>query len=224
MANVVVPYFDRNEWWRVAQAKRAQYLVFDSSTLAATDTTTVSGDESIGLITTQISTSPDTAFEVLAVGMESQVLPFTNQAESTNGINALWYGGEFELSYHQPQPPASSSTVNAVTTGTLALRNKLFTQGIMYGNGWTANGADTAGDTQVLTPNAVQLCVFFEKPVLIVGTSLFTQFKSYSSSASCNVFNRTHVLGRPVHISTSQYVELVALATGQAILQPLVVG
>lgn len=224
MGNLVLPYFDRNAWWRLAQKTQAQYFVMDTSSMAASDTTTSASGSSIGLVTQPIATSTDTALQVIAVAMASQIVPMTNQASGTNGIASYYFGGEFELSYHQPQPPASGTGVNAATAGTLALRNKIFTQHMMIGSAWTANGADTAGDTQVLTQPANEIMVVFEDPVTIVGSSLFTGFRLAENSFTLNVWNRTQVLVRPVHITTQQYVNLVALATGQATLSPTILG
>lgn len=224
MGNLYFRYFDRNEFWKLAQKMQAQYMDLDSSVLSSTASTVTAPGESVGLVSQDIQTSPDTALQILAVAMESEVIPYVSQATTTAGIAAYQFGGEFRVSYHQPQPPASGTGVNAATTGTLALRNIFFSQSILFGDVFTNLGNASSGIVQVMTPPSREVVAVFQEPITIVGSSIFTEFKLSGVSNSVNVYNRTQLLVRPVHISTQQYVNLVALATGQAILPPTILG
>lgn len=161
-----------------------------------------------------ISTSPNTALEVWGFFWNWWIR--SNAGLATTTIENL--DAYLTLTYTQPSPPATNTTTDASNTGNLFLRNIFLQQEFMY------NIAVGTTDSVMYQEPFRQGIYLLEAPIRIVGESLEV-YINYESTTGSTAFDfSVGFLGKYVTISQQQYVELVALATGEAILPPSILG
>ena len=219
--NLVYEYLDTNMLYRVAKDINGQFMPV-ATTGASHLIKTSSSD--VVTNTLDIETSPDTAFQVYAIGMASffgtsDIDTGTSSGGLTTDINL-----ESNVTYYQPSPPASNNTTLASTTGNLRFRNNFWQQTIAMYQQWVNLGGATTGVGIGISSQGKFHTVVLAEPITIVGEALVATATNTNTLNQAFIRQGIWVVGKYVHISTNQYVNLVALATGQAILPPSVLG
>jgi hypothetical protein len=128
------------------------------------------------------------------------------------------------LTYTQPQPPADNNTTDAATEGNLEFRNVYFTKAF----------ADLISISQPATQNAevtenreVSMgYIFFDVPLRLALSQLEAQVVVENNNLGLNFNTRfvADVLYKFVQVSDAEYSNLVALASGQAVLTEVLVA
>jgi hypothetical protein len=173
---------------------------------------------------TDIQTGPDTALEVLGFGFKFVAYQDFGTQTSTSGNTASEFDVNWMMTYTQPQPPASNATTLASSSGNLAFRNR-FWQTLLVGVSVFQNlGGATSGVTSYMGQIEREGTVILRRPIKIVGSQLAIAYTSSSSNIGCYTTGRWQVVARPTHITSNEYVNLIAVATGQAILPPSILG
>lgn len=221
--NVVYEYVDTNLLYRLAKEIGGQFLQ-PSFAYNAKEAKYTSGAEGtpVTLGSTSIETSPDTAFQIYGLAMSS----FMNTVQEPTGSSSLNYQiiAQNYMTYYQPKPPASDSTTIASQTGNLAFRNKFWTQMMGLQEVWFNYGSASSGVAGGATQAGKMITVVLAEPITIVGEGIVVQAKAMDGLYNTFMACQSWVVGKYVHISTQQYVDLVALATGQAIMPPSILG
>ena len=173
---------------------------------------------------TDIQTGPDTALEVLGFGFNFVAYQDFGTQTSSSGNTASEFDVNWIMTYTQPQPPASNATTLASASGNLAFRNR-FWQTLLVGVSVFQNlGGATSGVTSYMGQIEREGTVILRRPIKIVGSQLAIAYTSSSSNIGCYSTGRWQVVARPTHITSNEYVNLIAVATGQAILPPSILG
>ena len=173
---------------------------------------------------TDIQTGPDTALEILGFGFKFIAYQDFGTQTSSSGNTASEFDVNWAMTYTQPQPPASNGKTLASTSGNLVFRNR-FWQTLLVGVSVFQNlGGATSGVTSYMGQVSREGTVILRRPIRIVGQQLALAYASSASNIGCYTTGRWQVVAKPVHINSNEYVNLVALATGQAILPPSILG
>jgi hypothetical protein len=132
--------------------------------------------------------------------------------------------GYLALTYTQPEPPADNNTTDAVTNGNLEFRNVFFTKAF----------ADMVSISQPATQNAEvtknrevsQGYIFYDVPLRLALSQLEAQLVLENFANATNFTYRlvVDILYRFVQVSDAEYSNLVALASGQAVLTEVLVA
>lgn len=219
--NLVYEYLDTNMLYRVAKDINGQFM--QVATTASSNLINTSSSDVV-TNTLDIETSPDTAFQVYAIGMASFFGTSTISTSTSAGTTTTDINLESNVTYYQPSPPASNKTTLASTTGNLRFRNNFWQQTIaMYQQSVNLGGASTGFAVGVSSQGKFNTVVLAE-PITIVGEALVATATNTNTLNDAYIRQGIWVVGKYVHISTKQYVDLVALATGQAILPPSILG
>lgn len=225
MADVILPYLDDLALYRLAKQVNGQlYVISSSKTANATPGTYSAPTAGSGYIYgIAIETGPEIAFDVYGFAMETfGFVPFGNLPPSDGGESTGQ--STIHLTYTQPSPPASNATTLASTAGNLQLRNHFWSQTISVAAAAYNPGTNTTPVYSFVTSQRVENTVLLERPITIVGSQLALSFDSPSWDTGTYTYTGVRLVGRYKKITTSEYVNLVALATGQAILSPQILG
>lgn len=170
----------------------------------------VSGRSNISANT--ILTGPNTALAVYGIMLDMDT--------AANNSGDVVCDIEYDVSYYQPSPPAANTTTDASFDGNLSVRNKLLVGSMTIERLTVTSG----GHTQT---QGMKIHRWFRRPPLIVGSALTVNTDTFLwTGAIANLSTRANaqIYYKYVPITTDQYVNLVALATGQAILPPTIFG
>jgi hypothetical protein len=171
-----------------------------------------------------IQTGPDTALEVLGFGFKMVAYQDFSNVSTSAGSDYDEFDVTVSMMYTQPQPPATDSTTLASTSGNLGFRNR-FWETMIVGVPATQNlGGASTGLVGYMGQIVREGTVILRRPIRIVGSKLALAYSTSSSNDGVTFAGRWQVVARPVHINSHEYVNLVALATGQAILPPSILG
>lgn len=193
------------DWWSYLVEQGLSLLSITSS-----PTGVVAGSQVIASL--NITTNTDTALAIYAIMLQQELAALA-------GANDL-ISVSTDLTYYQPSPPAANDTTLASLTGNLRLRNNLLTTNLVAMTSFTTSGA-----AEVFQGQNVRK--FFVQPPLVVGPSLVIAQNTNVIAGTTAAFTTqpsARILGRYVRINTQQYANLVALATGEAILPPTILG
>jgi hypothetical protein len=218
---LVLPYLDTNAMYQVMQDRHLMAIPLS----AALSTTAKSSPGTDGnLISSDLMTSPDTAFEVHAVAYNARWAPESWTNVTSSGFSGNPMFAVFQWTYFQPTPPASGGTTSASTSGNLRFRN-IFWESRTAAT-WVQSNVGSDATYQNFNNMNVQdeKTVILPKPIRVVGTGLNIRYVASNSGDDISMSVHSYVLGRYVHISDNEYVNLIALATGQAILPPSILG
>lgn len=218
-------WLDTRMLYQVMQRNDAQLIDlggYNTQTLTpGTPTSPTSGSGAI--MYTPIDTNPDTALVVYAIGMSLYDGVVFGNLPSGGGASQT-YGVTVALTYTQPSPPASNTTTLASTTGNLKLRNRFWELSAFQNLAEDNYGSATSGITSFMPNVTKEITVEFAQPIMLVGSQLAVAWESPSWDGGNQFTVRAMVVGKYVHINSATYVKLVALATGQAILPPSILG
>ena len=217
----VSQFEDTNMLYELMRETNAQLILIDKLGSYADISYSASPTYYTGV---DIQTGPDTALEVLGFGYTFIAYQDFGTQTSSAGNTASEFDVNWIMTYTQPQPPASDGTTLASSSGNLAFRNR-FWQSLLVGVSVFQNlGGATSGVTSYMGQVQREGTVILRKPIRVVGAQLALAYTSSSSNIGCYTTGRWQVVARPVHITSNEYVNLVALATGQAILPPSILG
>ena len=217
----VSQFEDTNMLYELMRETNAQLILIDKLGSYADISYSASPTYYTGV---DIQTGPDTALEVLGFGYTFIAYQDFGTQTSSAGNTASEFDVNWIMTYTQPQPPASDGTTLASSSGNLAFRNR-FWQSLLVGVSVFQNlGGATSGVTSYMGQVEREGTVILRKPIRVVGAQLALAYTSSSSNIGCYTTGRWQVVARPVHITSNEYVNLVALATGQAILPPSILG
>ena len=219
--NLVYEYLDTNLLYRLAKDINGQFMEV-ASLSASTEVKTSSSDVVVNSL--DIETSPDTAFQVYGIGMATTLGTSTISTGTSSGSLTSPVLAETTVSYFQPSPPASNKTTLASKTGNLRWRNQFWQQTVAIQQQFVNLGGATTGIGVGITSQGRFSTVVLVEPITIVGEGLVALASNPNTLTSTYVHTGIWIVGKYVHISTNQYVNLVALATGQAILPPSILG
>ena len=219
--NLVYEYLDTNLLYRLAKDINGQFMEV-ASLSASTEVKTSSSDVVVNSL--DIETSPDTAFQVYGIGMATILGTSTISTSTSSGTITSDVFAETTVSYYQPSPPASNNTTLASKTGNLRWRNQFWQQTVAIQQQAVNLGDATTGFAVGITSQGRFNTVVLVEPITIVGEGLVALASNPNTLTSTFVKAGIWIVGKYVHINTNQYVNLVALATGQAILPPSILG
>ena len=219
--NLVYEYLDTNLLYRLAKDINGQFMKVAS--LSASNYVAKESSD-IVLNSLDIETSPDTAFQVYGIAMATTLGNSTINTETSGGTLTSDVLVETTVSYYQPSPPASNNTTLASKTGNLRWRNRFWQQTVAIQQQAVNLGAASTGFAVGITSQGRFNTVVLVEPITIVGEGLVALASNPGTIVSTYVHTGIWIVGKYVHISTNQYVNLVALATGQAILPPSILG
>lgn len=219
--NLVYEYLDTNLLYRLAKDINGQFME-----VASLPTSTLLNTSSSDVVVNSldIETSPDTAFQVYGIGMATTLGTSTISTGTSSGSLTSPVLAETTVSYFQPSPPASNKTTLASKTGNLRWRNQFWQQTVAIQQQFVNLGGATTGIGVGITSQGRFSTVVLVEPITIVGEGLVALASNPNTLTSTYVHTGIWIVGKYVHISTNQYVNLVALATGQAILPPSILG
>ena len=214
-------YLDTNLLYRLAKDINGQFMhVISPST--STDLSTSTSDKVLASV--DIETSPDTAFQIFGLAMFTMLGTSSISTSTSAGTMTSDVFAETALSYYQPSPPASNKTTLASTTGNLEFRNHFWRQLQAVQQQFVNLGGASTGVGVGVSNEGQQITVVLAEPITIVGEGIVALGSNPNSLTATYVRVGAWIVGKYVHINTSQYVNLVALATGQAILPPSILG
>lgn len=195
------------DWWSYLVEQGLQYLTIDTSvtTIAATVFSSTFPEVA------DLQTNPMTAFAVYGLQLKMN-------AWVTTPIAKMW-AARFPVTYHAPVPPAEPGA-EASITGNLWLRNQFLMVRAAQQQQFDTSGLSIAQVEYSGTR-------WFRRPPLIVGTDIAIGLHGqvYQGTGD-EVSFQAHLdlVGKYVPIGIETYTNLVALATGQAILPPSILG
>lgn len=171
--------------------------------------TGVNGGDSLN-----IQTSSNSALELWGLTINARINAIaTAPANTSERIS-----GEFVTTYYQPYPPAANATTPAASTGNLFYRNYFYQ---FYFN---VNSVEPATPNGFSNNRGINAIFLFEKPLRIVGEGLYSYLNVAGNQLGIDYYYTVNWIGKYVGISEQQYVNLVALASGEAILPPSILG
>ena len=220
--SLVLRYADNQILLDLMRATRGEYIQgadYDTNTITpGTYQNPTNGSGTVQL--TALQTNPDTGFRLYGFALEvNDYVPYGNLPPLSGGTGI--YGLTVWPSYTQPKPPATDTTTAASTTGNLALINRWWAMNFMQAFNADSTSSGT-GVTMTANQQKQGVTVVFKEPPMIVGSNLAMTWASPSWDNG-NAFNfRFDVIGKYVPITSAQYVNAIAIATGQAVLPPTI--
>lgn len=125
------------------------------------------------------------------------------------------------LTYTQPEPPATDNTTDASLGGNLGFRNVLG-EFVVDSHASNAQGGTVTGDTM----DAYVLhtgWVIYDKPLRIVLSQLESYIVGANVDSAGDALARWEVFYKFVNVTPAEYDQLTALATGQAVLEQVII-
>ncbi len=214
-ANIGTQFY-RSDVWTDSEAwsfvENAGLIVFHPSpyylTSIAAATTGIQG-----VISQPLNTSPRVAFELWGIAVYASLASGSGSGSAVDLVQGTYY---------QPSPPAPNTTTPASGTGNLVLRNYYLQSYLQFQvDQVTAAGY---GIEFGRYKNYYQAFTFFRRPLRLVGTSLAMWHNLIQNGEGVYITLDVQWFGRYVDITENEYVNLVALATGSAILPPTILG
>ncbi len=218
----VLGYADHQMLLDVMRATGGEYIkASDFDTITTTPGTYNSPTNGSGTIPAgNVVTNTNTAFRIYAMAMNvTQNIPYGNMPSLGGGSGQ--YGVSLWPTYYQPNPPTSAGETLASTTGNLALINRFWKMTLNQSFAADSTSSGT-GVTMTAISKSQGVTVLFTEPRTIVTSGMAMAWASPSWDNGNNFAFEWELIGKYVSISTSQFVDLVATATGQAIMPPTI--
>lgn len=218
----VLQYADHQLLLDVLRSTNGEYIkAADYDTTTSTPGTYSSPTAGSGSVPAgNVVTNVNTGFRIYAMAIHlNMFVPYGNLPSLGGGTGT--YGVTIYPTYYQPNPPTTEAETLAAVTGNLALINRFWKMSLTQAFSADSTSSGT-GITMTSTRQQQGVTVVFDNPITIVTSGLAMAWTSPSWDNG-NSFNfMWELVGKYVPISPSQFVDLVATATGQAILPPTI--